>query len=161
VIISASFKRRRLPNEPIPALERFDGVSFRVLRKYLREGKLKNTDVVIVSPEHGILRSNDTIPYDKPTLSHGTKGSGTWQSAPEFDNEQARQLRERNLSQLKSLIDRGKYVEIYVNLGRKFLALVDGFEKSTDAPVIYATGKGLGPKAHHMKNWILGMSDPT
>jgi hypothetical protein len=31
----------------------------------------------------------------------------------------------------------------------------------TDLPVIFATGKGLGPKAHHMKNWILGITDPS
>ncbi len=161
VIVSASFKRRRLPNEPIPALERFDGVSFRVLRKYLREGKLKNTDVAIVSLEHGILLSNDAILYDKPTLSRGTKGSGTWQSDPGFDNEQTEKLRYGNLSQLRSIIDRGKYAEIYVNLGRKFMTLVDGFEKMTDSPVVYATGKGMGPKAQHMKNWILAHEQRT
>jgi len=45
-----------------------------------------------------------------------------------------------------------------VNVGAKFAKLIDGFEDLTTAKIIYASGPGLGPKAQHMKNYILSIT---
>ncbi len=148
VILSASFRRTKEPEEPISSLERFDGVYFRLVRKYLREGRLKNIDIVIVSDKYGILSSEDKIPYDPP-------GSNSWNNGLGLDKGSVLKLREQNLAMLKSKMERGNYSEVYVNVGKEFMSLIHGFEELVKSRLIWASGRGLGPKARHMKNWIL------
>ncbi|MEM3426518.1 MAG: hypothetical protein QXJ62_05070 [Nitrososphaeria archaeon] len=56
ILLSASQRKSSDP-EPLPAIERYQGVFFRVVKKYLREGKLKNIDIIIVSDRFGVHRS--------------------------------------------------------------------------------------------------------
>jgi len=149
IIISSSFGRKRDPKDPIPAIERFDGVYFRVARKYLREGRLKNTDIIVVSPEYGLLASEDKIPYSAPKF--GT----SWRYESSLSDDSVLKLRQSNLIRLKQLVGRRTYAEVYVNVGKAFMPFILGFEKITKAPIVWSSGRGLGPKAKHMKNWIL------
>ncbi|MBA7501456.1 hypothetical protein ES706_00026 [subsurface metagenome] len=146
IIVSASSRILDEP-EPLPALERYDGIFLRTLRKYLREGKLRDTDIIIVSRKFGVIKSNDMIPYHEPY--HGKFGEIG------LDESKVQRLREKNLNILKGLIARGKYSEIYLNMGYEHKKLISGFENFVKCKITYAFGRGLGPKAQHMKNWIL------
>lgn len=128
----------------MPAIERFDGVYFRLLRKYIREGNLRNADILIVSEKFGLIWAKDKIPYYEVQGKIG---------ALNLDNKTIEELRQKNLQKLKKIVNR--YSEIYVNVGREYLKLIEGFEKFTTSKVTYASGKGLGPKALHMKQWIM------
>lgn len=144
IIIAESQRRKQDPIEPIAAIDRYIGVYFRVLKKYLREGKLPNTDILIISKKFGILQSQDTVVYHKPV--------------DKLNFEFVENSRKTNLKLLKAIFEKEKYDEIYVNVGAQFAKLIDGFEDLTTAKVIYASGSGLGPKAQHMKNYILSIS---
>jgi len=144
IIVSASSSRKRESKEPIPAIERYNGIYFRTLRKYLREGKLRNTDILINSKKFGLIRSNKKIPYYEPS-------PGNWGSLG-LNKETVDRIRKKNLHKLKKLVN--AYSEIYVNVGREYMKLIEGFENFTSCKIIYATGRGLGPKALHMKEWI-------
>ena len=49
----------------LPAIERYDGPVFRVLRKYLREESTGVADVLILSAKFGLISANKLIPdYD-------------------------------------------------------------------------------------------------
>lgn len=147
IIVAASKRRREEPKDPIPAIDRFQGVYFRILKKYLRERKLPNIDVLIISQNFGVLQAQDKIPYRKPTKTIG------------FDKETTKRLRKSNLESLENIFKERKYTEVYVNLGKEFTKLIEGFERLTSAKVIYASGPGLGPKAQHMKQYILALTD--
>ena len=138
VIVSAS--QRRVPDPgPIPAIERFDGVYFRVLRKYLREGKLKSVDILVVSDRYGVLQANDLVP-----LHHRSDKIRATEDA-----------RTSNLTKLREKLKKTSYSEIYVVCGQDFQAFIRGFEEFTNSPVTYCQGRGLGCKARSLKDWIV------
>jgi len=143
IIITTSYRLNKENTEPIPAIERFDGVYFRLLRKHIREGRLRNVDILIVSEKFGLIWAKDKVPYYEV---HGKMGSLS------LDKKTTEKIRKENLQKLKKIVNR--YSEIYVNVGREYLKLIEGFEKFTTSKVTYASGKGLGPKASHMKEWI-------
>jgi len=67
--------------------------------------------------------------------------------------ELAKSLQKKNLQKLKRILSEKNYEEIYVNVGRKYLKSIQGFEKFTSAQITYARGV-LGQKATHMKQWL-------
>lgn len=145
IIVSASSRLRKEPSEPINAIERYDNTYFQILRKYLLERKLKKIDVLIVSQELGLIWSHDGISYHEPHA--GKRGELS------LDQHTIRRLREDNLEKLQGKLD--QYSEIYVNVGYDYMKLIKGFEQYVKGKVTYATGRGLGPKAAHMKQWLL------
>ncbi len=66
MIIGCS-QRKVEVSEPLPAVERYDGPTYRILRKMRREGfTLKNLDVLIISAKHGLLACQQPIEnYDE------------------------------------------------------------------------------------------------
>lgn len=141
ILLSAS--RRRSSNlEPLPAIERYQGVYFRVLKKYLREGRLKDTDILIVSEKFGVLRPKDLVPYHKPF--EGKLGK-----------EEVQKARQANLTKLAETLSEKQYSEIFVVCGREFQKLIDSFQNLTNTKVVFCEGAGLGPKAQNLKKWIL------
>lgn len=85
----------------------------------------------------GIYRSNERVPYRNELMTA----------------ELAKSLREENLQRLKRILSDKNYEEIYVNVGRKYLKSIEGFEQFTNARITYAKGV-LGQKATHMKQWL-------
>ena len=58
LIISCS-QRKVETSEPLPALERYDGPTYRTLRKAMHEGRIpKNLDVLIISAKYGLIGSD-------------------------------------------------------------------------------------------------------
>ena len=120
---------------------------FRIVRKYLAQGKLKNTDLAIVSQKWGILLGSDTVPYEAP-FRRGYRVK-LWLSKSKIV-----ELKRKNLEKLRAILSTG-YDEIFVNVGREFYQLIDGFEKFTNARVVHAQGRGLGSKATALVDWII------
>ena len=141
VIVSASQRRAPDPN-PMPAIDRFDGVYFRILRKYLRESRLKGVDVLVVSDRYGILQANDLVPFHHPS-----------------DKIKATEnARASNLTKLKDMLKKASYAEIYVVCGEDFQGFIRGFEEYANTTVTYCQGRGLGPKARSLRDWIVAHS---
>jgi len=122
--------------------ERYDGAYFRVLRKGLKEGRIRDIDILIVSERNGLIWSNDKIPL------YEIKGKIRSLTLDEKNIEKKRQ---GNLQKLKKIL--GRYSEIYVNVGREYMRLINGFERLTSGEIVYALGT-YGEKAAHMKEWI-------
>lgn len=141
ILLSASRRRSNNP-KTIPAIERYQGVYFRVLKKYLREGRLRNTDILIVSEKFGVLRPEDKVPYHKPF--EGKLGK-----------EEVQKARQANLTKLAEIFSKKRYSEIFVVCGREFQKLIEGFQNLTNTKVVFCEGAGLGPKAQNLKEWIL------
>src|SRR5688572_13446775 len=65
LVLGCSVRQRPAP-VPLPAIERYDGPSFRVLRRFLRAPTPQGTLAIsVLSAEHGlILGSQPILPYD-------------------------------------------------------------------------------------------------
>lgn len=142
IIVTTSIRVNKT-EELIPAIERFDGVFFRLLRKYIRKGMMKNTDVLILSEKDGLVRHDQKLPFRKPA---GKIGALT------LDPKQVETARAKNLEMLKTTLK--NYSEIYINVGKQYLKLIEGFERYTKAKITYAKGR-YGEKARHMRDWII------
>ena len=71
LLILACSQRKRPDKGLLPAVERYDGPAFRVLRRFLRHSPSKAPDVLILSAEHGL------IPHDLPIAAYDRKMAPT------------------------------------------------------------------------------------
>ena len=143
LIIGASFRRKEEPRKPVRALERFDGLLSRIVRRLEAEGKLEDVDVLILT-ERGAVWGHEEVPYWPP------KGQ-VWGRFT-LSEEEISNLRE---SVREALRDKaGQYEEVFVNVGRQYMPAIEGIEELLGCPIKYAQGKGPGPKASQMKAWL-------
>ena len=84
LLILACSRRNLLDDGPLPAVERYDGPAFRILRRFLRERPSEAPDVLILSAEHGL------IAQDTPILAYDR----------EMTAARARELRPQTLAEL-------------------------------------------------------------
>ena len=143
LILSCSQRKRRNPGL-IPAIERYDGVNFRVLRKARREGYWpENLDVLILSAKYGVVKP-DTLSddYDLP-----------------MTRNRALALQSEVSADLDAYVARVAICKVFINLGKTYLAAL---VRSKEIPrlagkIRYATG-GIGEKMSQMKQWLLSTS---
>ncbi|MCS6841078.1 MAG: hypothetical protein NZ701_09875, partial [Roseiflexus sp.] len=64
-LLIACSQRKRANTEPLPALERYDGPQFRVLRKFLRAHPDASAllEIAILSARFGIIAPSTLIPW--------------------------------------------------------------------------------------------------
>ena len=139
LIVGCSQRKRPDPGL-LPAIERYDGVNFRVLRKAQREGYWpKNLEVLIVSAKYGLISAESLIEnYDQ-----------------KMTRARALALRSEVGADLDFYFQKKLYSEVFVNLGKLYmitLALSKGLA-TLDGRVRYATG-GIGGKMSQMKKWL-------
>ena len=129
----------------IPAIERYNGVNYKVLKKLRRdEGLPFDLDIVIISAKYGFLRADTPIEYyDQP-----------------MTKERALELRPDILNDLKGYLKGRNYAEIFINLGKTYLLAIEGFESFVpkQTGIIYAEGK-IGERMAKMKAWLLNISE--
>ena len=65
LLILACSQQKNPAKGVLPAIERYDGPTFRVLRKYLREAGDESLSVLILSAKYGLIAASRHIPdYD-------------------------------------------------------------------------------------------------
>jgi hypothetical protein len=141
LLIVACSQRKCVTPGVLPALERYDGVYFRVLRKARREGYWPaKLDVLIVSAKYGLLEANTPITHYDVRMTR----------------EQATRLRPLVVPPLAEWIASRTYTEIFLNMGKTYHMALDGWDVSLtrDITVLYAKG-GIGQKASQMRTWLL------
>ncbi len=134
LIVGCSQKKNPSCN-PMKALDRYEGVNFRVIKKLREEGKIPSSlDITIISAKYGFLKADDYIDdYDvRMTI------------------QRACELHSEVLSQMK-LED---YGEIFINLGKDYMPAVKGIEDLATCRILYAEGR-IGEKMSAMKRWII------
>ena len=147
IVVSASSRVVGPIGEAIPAIDRYDGVLMRTIRKCIREGYVDPRDVLIVSPSLGLVRGSDSVPYHEPV-------EGSWHS-PKLDAVGLGRMNHVALLLLKEIAESQEYSEVYINVGKGLYPIIAGIEKLPPWKIVYASGKGLGPKTAHMRDWML------
>jgi len=139
LLILACSARKRLDRSALPAIERYDGVNFRILKKLQREHAFPHDlDVLILSAKYGLLRPETPIEVYNLKMTEARAAELCARVSCDLD----RHLREK------------KYDSIFVNLGKTYLNALALSRKLKQCKVQYATG-GIGSKMKKMKAWIL------
>lgn len=136
LIISCSKRKNKIEGK-IKAWDLYDGVVFRVLKKFERErGLPKNLDILILSAKYGFIKPYELIEYYDYHINQTSD-------------------RRSFLSSLKKHIKTNAPVSVFVCLGKDYLKALEGFE--TLFPVgtkfLYANGS-IGLKMSQLKKWI-------
>lgn len=134
LLISCSARKTDTPGK-IPACERYDGQTFRVVRKALRERNLAGLDIKIISAKHGLIGWQTPIEnYDLPMSRM-------------LAETHKRTTRER----LYKLMEETDYAAIHINMGVAYHDTIAGVH--WQQPVDYAMG-GIGQKNSQTKRWL-------
>ena len=144
LIISCSQRKIETPGL-LPAIDRYDGPTYRTLRKFCPDGLPPlNLDVVIISAKYGLLRSKQLIEsYDQ-----------------RMTEKRADELRPKVQVELKALIQGrrecpfslGAYDQVFINLGKTYMRTLEGFHWGL-LSTLEASG-GIGQKTSQMKTWL-------
>jgi cytoplasmic iron level regulating protein YaaA (DUF328/UPF0246 family) len=136
LLLSCSSSKLTLPAEPIPAIERYTGVFFKVLNKWIREHPHHpRPDLLIISAQFGLLRPEALIPYYDQRMNVRLAVA----LAPKIQTALQQELTSR------------RYRSILVNLGRDYLKALEGFNGLQGAT--WAQGS-IGVRARQLKNWL-------
>ena len=96
---------------PLPAIDRYDGPAFRVLRKYLDNctDPAQEPDVFVLSAEFGLISGSKQIPdYDR-----------------QMTRKRAEELRKQVRRVFEQQIAGSDYKELFVSAGKVYLLTLD------------------------------------
>jgi hypothetical protein len=139
LILSCS-QRKRVESRLLPAIERYDGPSFRVLRSYFQNTSesCDQIDVFILSAAYGLIPATQLISnYDQYMTV-----------------QRANELNEQALKTFADLLRTG-YAEICLALSKTYYCALDGWTafvpSSTSATIVEGT---QGVKLARLKYWL-------
>jgi hypothetical protein len=140
LLIIACSARKHLAKGRLPAIGRYDGPAFRVLRKYLREAERPALTVLILSAKYGLLPAGKMIPNYDSRISATT----------------ARRIQTRVLATLLAVLNSQQWRVIGVCAGRPYQAALVGISELLPPGVsLNCLSGGLGPRLTALKKWLL------
>lgn len=147
LLILSRSQRKRPDAILLPALERYDGPLFRVLRKFLRESpsKQRHPDVYILSAQLGLISADQLIPnYD-------------CQMTPQL----ASRLQPQVHAEFRHLLKHKPYEESFISVGKNYAAAFTGYEQliPPQVKVVVSTGS-RGRKQAELYDWLYGAPPP-
>lgn len=143
LLILACSQRKRSDPGLLPAIERYDGPAFRVLRRFLNQNLSEFLDisVYILSAEFGL------IPGDRPIPDYNRR----------MTKLRAKELQPTVIKQIKDILNSSYYQKLLICVGRDYLAALEGYNQVIlkELTVQIATG-GLGQKLSILYQWLYG-----
>ena len=143
LLVIACSKRKILAEAPVPAMELYDGVSYRLIRKLRRDQKLPNClHLKIISAKYGLIDANQPIVSYERRLTSKEIGI----MAPAL------------VCSFQSAVRSTPYDEIYFDLGKNYLAPFLDIIPTLRCRTITASGR-IGVRLQNLKKWITSLSD--
>jgi hypothetical protein len=139
LVILGCGQRKKRTSRLLPAIDRYDGPAFRVLRKHKREALGGSPDSCILSARFGLIPGNLPIPrYDCEIA----------------DTDQV-ELRVRVEGQFKRMVEELQPRRIFVSLGSRYLPLIAESlcSELSSADLLIATGS-IGGRASQLAHWL-------
>lgn len=139
LVVGCSQRKRPDPGL-LPAIERYDGPFFRVLRKARREGYWTNrVDVLILSAKYGLLEPNTAVEAYEMRMT-------------------AKKALDQQV-EVAAVLDRylagGAYSGVFVNLGRTYLIAITQSKELSHMSGNLSYGNGaIGQRMSQMKRWL-------
>lgn len=140
LIVSCS-QRKRSDAGLLPAIERYDGPAFRLLRRFLRGQPSAPLDTYILSAKFGLIPSDCLIPdYDQ-----------------EMTRQRAGELHPEVIAGLTHILGAKSYEQLFIYLGRDYLRAFDGYETLVPAALTVRIAEGgSGKKLSELHEWLYG-----
>ena len=139
LIVSCS-QRKRSELELLPAIDRYDGPVFQVVRRFLRSRSSPvPLDIYILSAEFGLIASDRPIPnYDR-----------------RITKKRSSELRPSVIEKLIEILKVDRYQEIFICAGKDYLRSLEGYEKLVQSETIIKIAPGgIGTKSSKLKDWL-------
>ena len=139
LILSCSQRKRSKPGL-VPAVERYDGPAFRVLRRFLREqpDDSKHLDVFILSAAHGLISAERLIAEYNQVMT----------------SQRAAELHDKVVATFANLI-RTDYTELCLAMSVKYLMALEGWSALVPPRVsVTITDGPQGLKLAQLKRWL-------
>ncbi len=138
LLIIACSDRKIRAKDLLPAIERYDGVNYRVIHKMQREGRFPpNVDVKILSAKFGLIDASTPISYYDQRM----------------DRQRAAELRPSVLTHIQRCLAETRYSEIYVDLGADYLPAIELLVVPYEAKFMLAEGR-IGERLANLKRWL-------
>ena len=125
----------------LPAIERYDGPAFRVLRRFLRQQRSEVLEAYVLSARFGLIPGSQLIPdYDQ-----------------RMTPERSRELQPKVVADLEGILKIGHHRELFVSLGRDYLESLNGYATLVPAGFTVRVAAGtIGKKLAALHNWLYG-----
>jgi len=143
LILGPSF-RRNPSEELLPAIDRYDGLFYRVTRKYIRDNK--DVDSVIMLGDLTLVNGITPIPYSAPE-------GDDWWTARKLSAEMITMAKAENEKFFRRKLRGGKYSEAFIAMGKAYAMALPDLAQS-GLKVVFPTTGGPGPKAAALRDWI-------
>jgi hypothetical protein len=146
LLILACSQRKRPNPGLLPAIERYDGPQFQVLRKFLLEQPVKaqSVDIFVLSANFGLISANQPTPnYD-------------YKMSP----QRAQELQPKVTCALEQVLQVNPYSELFISLGQNYWQALVGYERLVpmETQVTVAEGSQGGRQAEALAE---GHTDST
>jgi hypothetical protein len=124
----------------LPAIDRYDGVAYRVIKRLQRLGQYpEDVDVVIVSAKYGLITSEKLIQnYDQ-----------------RMTTERALEQVEDNRVMLAQLLGSNDYKEVFISAGRTYLLALEPFDVWRGSVLVTVNRGKIGVQLKGLKEWLL------
>lgn len=140
LLIIACSQKKRKDEGLLPAIERYDGPAFRVLRKYLREAQCDAPVVYVLSAEFGLILGSQLIPdYDRL-----------------MSKERADAISAVVGDRFRALVRASEWSSVALSLGKTYR---DTLGDSPEAESAIIIGGGLGRRLTNMRAWLRGEAE--
>lgn len=142
LILSCSRRKRSAP-DLLPAIERYDGPTFRVLRRFLRKrpnetGRLR---VFVLSAAYGLISSAHPITDYNEMMTR----------------RRATELHDEVLDTLANLLCNNDYSGLCLAMSKAYLAALEGWPTLVPSDVVVTVTDGpQGMKLAQLKRWLWG-----
>ena len=141
LLISCSDCKHTSP-EPLSAIERYNGMVYRIMRKARREGYWpRNTDVLIVSAQYGLISEDTPIGrYDQ-----------------KMTKARSLELQQSVSCFLDEMLKEGHYDEIFINVGKMYMQSVSAsteLDRVRSVGLVKEAAGGIGMRLQQTKDWI-------
>ena len=148
LLILGCSQKKRPDSGLLPALDRYDGPMFRVLRKFLREcpGGAQGLETYILSAEFGLMQASQPIPnYDR-----------------RMTLQQANRLKSPVLACLRRILTEKQYQRLLINVGKDYAVALSDYKWRclTNVKMTVATGT-QGYRQAELYDWLHGEPPPT
>jgi len=139
-LLILSCSQRKVPSKGrLPAIDRYDGPAFRVLRKYLRETRSGALTVLIVSAKYGLIEAAQPIPDYDCRMSAAL----------------AEQLHAQILEAGTHVLGSEHWQEVGVCVGKQYSAALGGLLECVPGGArVDVIGGGLGRRLTALRGWL-------
>lgn len=139
LLIQSCSATKKPVEEPVQALDLYDGYFFRIIKKALRTNRFQpGLDIMIISAKHGVVEPDTEIGYYDQRM----------------DTKRAKELNDEVVDTIATKVVNHGYEKIWINLGKDYKPAVDGLTDEVDVPVVHIEGSGIGMKGKRLKHLV-------